>query len=204
MSKKRTTLVVAFVVMGVATLGLAAAVYAKYVATLTGNTGTATIAKWAFDTDNRSGVVTCPVVNYNKVSQGKIAPGTSGECTISLSNANSEVGVDYTIKLSSITNQPDNLEFYATKNNDGTYANELTSDSGSVTGYIAPKTAGPVEEKIYWVWPYETGTAGADGIAPGDIDDNSDTNDDTAAGKAAQTMTITFDIRGVQARPTTN
>ena len=208
MNKKKTALVVAFIVMGVAVLGLAAAVYAKYIASLTGNTATMTVAKWAFDTDNSSGVVTCPITTYNtqKLSEGKIAPGTSGECTISLSNATSEVGVDYTIKLSSIADQPDNLKFYKTKTtgNDGDeYSNELTVSGGSITGFIAAKTAGPVTETIYWVWPYETGTP-VDGIAPGDTDENDSTVDDTAAGKAAQTLTITFDSTGVQAQPTTN
>ena len=42
----------------------------------------------------------------DKVQAGKIAPGTEGSCTITISNEHSDVGVDYTIKLSADDNQP--------------------------------------------------------------------------------------------------
>ena len=85
MKKRKTALVVALVLMGVAVLGLGAAVYAKYIASISGQ-GTATVAKWAFEEDNQSGVVTCPTTSYNAntLVNGKIAPGTTGTCVIEL------------------------------------------------------------------------------------------------------------------------
>lgn len=189
MSKEKKTLIVAVVLLLVAVCSLAVSVYAKYASLLSG-TGPATVAKWAFETDNQTDVVECPITNYDESTlvNGKIAPGTAGTCTIELSNANSEVGVEYTIKLSSITNQPTNLKFYKTKNGTN-YSNPLTTTSGTVTGTIAPQAASSVTETIYWVWPYETGT---------DADDVADTTD----GVAANTMNITFEISGVQTEPT--
>ena len=51
MSKKKKTLVAAFVVLGMVALGMGAFVYAKYVSTVTGQ-GTAQVAKWEFRTAN--------------------------------------------------------------------------------------------------------------------------------------------------------
>ena len=189
MSKKRSAVVAVFIVMGVVVLGLAAAVYAKYISTIT-KTSTATVAKWAFTTDNTAGSVTCDpgqtydpdtLVNY------KIAPGTSGSCPISVSNATSEVGIRYDIKPSTITNQPTNLKFYT----DEAHQNEITGNV-TVNGTLKPGDTATTAY-VYWYWPYETGTV-TDGIATGDAADTTD-------GVAGGTMTITFDVTGTQVQP---
>ena len=205
MSKKKKTMLVAAIVLGIAVLGLAAGVYAKYIASLEANRGIADVAKWAFEDENKgNGLMTCNLdktYNTSTLSEEKIAPGTSGTCTFSVTNKNSEVGVNYTITLSAVTDQPTNVKFYKTKSgsgNDITYTDELTTANGSVTGTINAGVATAQTETIYWVWPYETGTV-TDGVAQGDDDD---TTDGKNAAAATKTMTATFAIKGVQVQPT--
>ena len=188
MSKRRTrtTLVVAFVVMGVAVLGLTAAVYAKYIASIQGKSASAEVAKWAFKEENESKTLTCDLSqNYNTdtLVDGKIAPGTSGYCEVMLSNENTEVGVEYTISLpSTVANKPTNLKFYS----DASHETEVTS-SAPITGRLNPN-ATATSVKIYWMWPYT---------------DNTDSHDtaDTADGTAAKSMTMEFTITGTQVQP---
>lgn len=182
MTKRKRASLVALAVMCVAVLGLAAAVYAKYISSVT-KTGTATVAKWAFTTDNTSGTITCNLdetYDPDTLVAGKIAPGTSGYCPIAVSNANSEVGITYNITPSADANKPTNLKFYK----DATHQQAIT---GTVEGSLAPGATATVN--VYWQWPYET-TPIADGDAA-----------DTANGVSAQTMTITFDVTGVQVQP---
>ena len=105
--KKRTFgLLVLFLMIGVAGVFLIGT-YAKYTSTAT-QSGTATVAKWAFSTDNANDSLTISLAeNYNATTlvNGKIAPGTEGSFNIALVNTNSEVGVDWTLTLKSITNQ---------------------------------------------------------------------------------------------------
>ncbi|MBQ9684426.1 hypothetical protein IJV57_03040 [Candidatus Saccharibacteria bacterium] len=204
MSKKKKTMLVAAIVLGIAVLGLAAGVYAKYIASFTADGDIADVAKWAFKDENDDGLLECKLdKNYNTdtLSEGRIAPGTSGTCTFSVTNENSEVGVNYTITLSSVTNQPTNVKFYKTKSDSGdniTYTDELTTTNGSVTGTINAGVATAQTKEIYWVWPYETGTV-TDGVAQGDSDD---TTDGENAATATKKMTATFAIKGVQVQPT--
>ncbi len=186
MRKKKTALVVALLLIGVTALGLGAAVYAKYIASLQ-KTGTATVAKWAFSTDNTAGTITCdPTLTYDTgtLVSGKIAPGTYGECEIEISNANSEVGVDYVVKPNSITNQPANLKLYKDAGH-----TEPFSASNTITGFIPAKQTDAVKASVYWVWEYQDGTTAYDDA-------------DTADGEAAKTMTLVFDVTGTQVQPT--
>lgn len=187
MNKKKVSPVVVLAAIAVTALGLAAAVYAKYVSSIT-KTGTATVAKWAFVSDNESSTLTCNLDETYDASTlvgGKIAPGTSGYCEVMLSNANTEVGVDYTISLpSTVANKPTNLKFYK----DESHNTEMTSSS-PITGRLAPKATAATSVKIYWMWPYTDNT---------DAYDTADTTD----GTAANTMTMEFTITGTQVQPT--
>ena len=187
MSKKKKTLVAVFAVLGIAALGLAGVVYAKYIASFTAKGGNAVVAKWAFEADNKTTTVTCdPAKTYDsdKLFEGKIAPGTAGSCSFKLTNTNSEVGVKYTIKLSSDTtsgeNKPANLELK--------YDGSAFPESG-ITGTLKAKDATGKTVTIDWEWPYE-GTAT-------DYDAK-----DTADGTNPKTMVFKFDISGVQVEPT--
>jgi len=186
MSKKKTTLVVAFVAIAVVALGLGAAVYAKYISSIQ-RTGTATVAKWAFTDDNTAGTVICEfdkTYDSTTLVAGKIAPGTSGKCPIEISNATSEVGIRYDIKLSdAVANKPTNMKFYA----DAGHQTELTGNT-TINGTLNPGAAA-VTEYVYWEWPYQDGTTEYDSA-------------DTTDGETAASLTMTFDVTGTQLEPT--
>ena len=193
MSKKKKTIIAVIAILAIAILGLGAGVIAKYYTEFTTGEGNLTVAKWAFkadNTDSNERDVTCDITDPANVDEdtlidGLMAPGTSGTCTFELSNENSEVGVEYTITVSSIENAPKNLIL---KN--GTA--ELT-DAG-FKGTLTPGETGRTVT-VNWEWPYETGTKDATtGIASGD-------DDDTTDGKNAEEMSIVFNIKGIQVRP---
>ena len=184
MKKQKKTVLAVFAILGIAIIGLAAGVVAKYLSSVTG-TGSATVAKWAFSTDNTGGTITCQLdQTYDPATlkAGKIAPGTSGKCPFLISNANSEVGVEFTIVPNSITNKPVNLVFYK----DAAHTVSFNA-ANPITDTLAPGTTMDTPVYVYWEWPYET--AGGN-------------EDDTDAGESSNTMTITFDITGTQVRPT--
>lgn len=186
MNKKSLLIIVLLVLVGLTT-GYVASTYAKYTSTVTGS-GTATVAKWAFSTDNASQSITIalnPTVHASTLVNGKIAPGTTGSFNIALVNTNSEVGVDFSIALDSISNKPTNLKFYS----DSTYTTELTPGTSTITGQLTAGDSTGVTVPVYWRWEYETSS-----IA---------TNDpiDTADGEAANTLTIGVTITGTQVAP---
>ena len=189
--KKNLGLIVLLLLVTVTFAGVAGT-YAKYTAEITGKQGTATVAKWAFDTENQNktlNVELAPTADATTLVANKIAPGTSGSFAINLSNANSEVGVDFTVGLGNATNVPTNLKFYK----DAAHTTELTPGTSTITGQIIAGDTTGVDVTIYWAWEYETGTV-TDGIATGDADD-------TANGRTGSTMTLPLTIKGVQTQP---
>lgn len=182
MSKKKKTLIAAFAVMGIVVLGLAAAVYAKYVSTLISGTGSANVAKWAFDSDNEDAEFSCDLTGTYKegtLVDGKIAPGTEGTCDLELSNENSEVGIHYVITITSIE-APSTI---VVKNGNTT----LTTNS-KVEGDMAPGETGK-GISLGWKWDYYT----------------SDANDaiDTEFGKTdSAAMKVNYTISAYQLNPT--
>jgi len=191
MSKKKKTMLALAIILGVAVVGLAAGVYAKYIASLTSNSGNIAVAKWAFKAENegKTDLLKCELGKTYKAEtlvNGKIAPGTEGKCEFKLSNKQSEVGVDYTI-VASASNKPTNLKFYS----DSSYSTPLTA--AGIQGHLNAGAENDTETRaIYWKWEYETKT---NGVVTGD-------EDDTANGIAANAMTIDFQISGVQVEPT--
>lgn len=186
MNKKSLMIIVLLLLVGLTT-GYVASTYAKYTGQVTGS-GTATVAKWAFETDNATQTLTItlnPTVHASTLVGGKIAPGTTGSFDVALVNTTSEVGVDFTLVLDSITDKPTNLKFYK----DNTYTTELTPGTTEVTGQLAAGDSTGVTVPIYWRWEYETSS-----IA---------TNDpiDTQDGEDANTLTIGVTITGVQTAP---
>ncbi|MCR5185614.1 MAG: hypothetical protein K6D97_00660 [Clostridia bacterium] len=164
--------------------------YAKYTSEIKGNNGTAQVAKWAFEGDNPKKTLTIQLdktYNASTLVNGRIAPGTQGSFGVALVNTNSEVGVDFTVKLNSITDKPTNLKFYK----DSSFSTELKPGEGEITGQLAATDSIGVTVPIYWKWAYETAT-----ITENDPKDTSD-------GKAAKELTIGVDITGVQITPST-
>ena len=189
-NKKSLFVLLLLLLVGVSTVYVAGT-YAKYAGTVSGN-GTATVAKWAFETDNATTISNVSLegtADTSTLSSGRIAPGTSGSFALNLVNTNSEVGVDFTVSIDSITDKPTNLKFYK----DSSYNTEITPGSTTITGQLAAEDNTGVSITIYWRWEYETGTV-TNGVATGDAAD-------TTAGTAGNTLSIPISIKGVQVQP---
>ena len=188
MKKNKSILVIVLLLLVGITSGYVASTYAKYTDQITGNNGTATVAKWAFTDDNSSQTLT---INFGQTYDpttlvaNKVAPGTQGSFNIALVNTTSEVGVDFTVALDSITNLPTNMKFYK----DSTFTTELTPGTSTITGQIAAGDSTGVTIPIYWRWEYETNA-----IATNDPIDTDD-------GETAATLTIGATITGTQTPP---
>lgn len=185
MSKRKNNSLVVMVLLMVALFSCSyiSGTYAKYTSTLSGKQGTAAVAKWAFDTDNSTitlDINLAETYDESTLVEGKIAPGTEGSFDIKLSNGTSEVGVDYTVSFTNVS-KPTNLKFYT----DNTYATELDLTDDDLTGQIA--VGETVTRTVYWKWVYYTSAA-------------NDTTD-TTEGKAADDLTLTMNITGVQTTP---
>ena len=188
MNKKSIGFMVLLLLVGL-TSGFVGGTFAKYTGEVN-KSGTATVAKWAFDTDNAGSATfdvnlstTADTTTLAKVDgKQRIAPGTAGSFSITLTNPNSEVGVDFTVALDSITDKPTNLKFYK----DAQHTTEIVPGTGTITGQIKSKDSTGIAVPIYWEWAYET--------TNGDAADTTD-------GKAAKTLTIGLTITGVQTQP---
>lgn len=130
--------------------------YARY-RTQEKGTGNAQVANWSFKIA-KNGAETKEVNLINTASKntlvdGKIAPGTSGEFSVTLDATGSDVGVDYILAFINEKNKPNNLVF----NYNGRKLKTL-SELGDIKGNI--KLGGSKTEtiKIGWTWEYQTGT----------------------------------------------
>ena len=184
-NKKKSIGIIALLMLVGATSGYVASTYAKYTSTVTGE-GSAIVAAWAFEDDNATTDFEINLAeNYDASTlvDERIAPGTSGDFTIALSNENSEVGVEFTIAFDDTENVPQNLVF---KQNGTT----IDPTSGTITGYIAAGET--LDVPLTWEWAYSTSDAN-------DLKDTTDGKKDLAG----RTMTVTASITGVQVPPST-
>lgn len=158
-----------------------AGTYAKYTSQVSGS-GTISVAKWAFPTDNASSSITLslsPNPDVTSLVNDKIAPGTSGTFDLVLSNATSDVGVAFTVSFAGSTNLPQNLVL--------TYGgNSFNPSSGTITGTIAQGDS--ITLQIGFSWPYYT--------------DATEDGEDTTDGIAATDLTLSAAIVGSQTNPT--
>ena len=185
MKRKKSLLVIVLLLLVGLTGAYVSSTYAKYTSTIDDNSGSVTVAKWAFATDNASQDLTIDFTEtYDATTLvgDRIAPGTSGSFNIAVVNTNTETGVDFTLKIKSATNVPTNLKFYS----DESFSTVITPGTGTVTGQLAAGDATGLSVPIYWKWEYET----ADG-------DGADTTD----GEAAKSLTIVAELTGVQTPP---
>lgn len=147
--------------------------YAKYIAGEKG-TGNADIANWSFKIKKDEGETVKKVklvsTSYEpRIVDGKLAPGTAGEFSITPDATDSEVDVQYTIRFENEKNKPQNIKF--------TYLGAVYSslaEIGDITGVI--KCDDETLEKtitIKWEWKYETGKTKEE-IEQNDIIDTQD------------------------------
>ena len=185
-NKKSLILIVLLLLFAIAG-GFVAGTYAKYVEEITGNQGTATVAKWAFATENASqniSVTLDPTAHASTLTNGKIAPGASGSFDVALTNGQTDVAVAFEVKLTNASGVPTNLKFYS----DDTYQTVITPGTTTIRGKLAAKDGTGVTVPVYWKWEYETD--GGDG-------DTTDTNE----GKTGAAMTVDVYIKGTQLPP---
>ena len=164
--------------------------YARYMSQEKG-TGNADIANWAFQID-KNGEQTKNVTLRNTVSKqtlvnGKIAPGTSGEFSITLDATGSEVGVDYTLSFVDEINKPENIIF-TYKGKEYKSLNEI----GSIKGNIGTKNDRTATILIKWTWLYQTGST--------DIEKAENDIKDTKAGTSLLDYSFNIIAKGVQAQ----
>ena len=148
--------------------------YARYLSQEKG-TGSADIANWSFkiakNGEETKNVTLRNSVNKDTLVNGKIAPGTSGEFSITLDATGSDVSVDYTLEFSTELNKPANIMF--TYN--GKDYKSLT-EIGSIKGNIAKGNEMTKTILIKWAWAYQTGSTSEAKIE----NDTKDTKDGTS------------------------
>lgn len=197
MKKRNYALVVALLFVTVLTGVVVFNTVAKYTSSVE-NSGSLTVAKWNFATDNALtsntfNISIAPTATSSTLVEGKVAPGTSGSFDIVVSNS-SEVGVNVTVAIGAVTGGtlPAGLHFYS----DDTYTTAVTPGTTTYTGKIAASDGSTkvslTTKTIYWKWDYEVGTG-----------DTLATNDaaDTTAGVAGAELTIPVTITGTQVEP---
>ena len=131
--------------------------YARYLAQVKGR-GEGKIANWSFKVnDNENTVQTINLqstINNEKISEGKIAPGTSGEFEIKIDGTSSDVGINYKVNVENEINKPQNLTF---KFQDESF-NSMTALAEKLVGTINANDENKVKNLvIQWEWKYQTG-----------------------------------------------
>lgn len=129
---------------------------AKYTTEVSG-TGTAAVAKWSFKVNDSSETINNialgdTIENYSNIKEKVIAPGTKGKFTLNLDASDSEVGVDYAVKIvrADGTTLPDNLKFEVD--------DQIYTLGASAEGTIAYDTSSDNMKKpliVEWEWPYD-------------------------------------------------
>ncbi len=202
-NKSSWIIVILLLLVGVTSVYVAST-YAKYTETLQPKTGEATIAKWAFASDNESKTITVDFsTTYDPATlvAQRIAPGTQGGFKIEVANTNGETGVDFTMNFGNVTPAIGTFTFSVipdiTETATGTTAIENPS-AGVFTGHINPGETRKL--LVSWAWAYEaTGDAAA--IAAQDEDD---TDIGIAGGASGTKLQVPVTIIGVQSRPAAN
>lgn len=196
-------------VLLIAVLAFGIWAWSKYTTTLNGN-GTAVVAKWNFGTTSSTELknINLASASFNNVADKKIAPGTSGSFDVGVSANDSEVSIDYVIKLSNIKNKPANLHFYKDAGHTQLADTLDTGDGVSYSGRLDYNKTTPATKTvtIYWDWAYTTpgNYAGTDANYVDAEGNKLTSNDDvdTKDGKDANTCTFDLTVTGTQVEPT--
>lgn len=128
---------------------------AKYTTSVSG-TGTATVAKWAFEVNGSSETISNIVLgetmeDYENIKEKVIAPGTKGKFILDLDASGSDVGVGYAVKIAKAegTTLPDNLKFKVDN-----YDYDLDSSAEGTIAYDANSDNMKKSLTVEWEWPY--------------------------------------------------
>lgn len=180
-------LVVLLLIVTIASLILATYAWAKYTTRGAGS-AVATVAKWDVQFTKGSTIFT---KTYSYVVNDRLAPGTSGQYTMSIKSPNTEVNYAYEVTISNVQNRPTNLKFYGQNNQEITFVNGV----GTIwTEANVDKTKALTDISLKWEWPYETATTAT-------LDRNTQDDIDTRDGVAGKTMTFDVTLRAWQLNP---
>ncbi|MBE5806408.1 MAG: hypothetical protein E7313_06895 [Clostridiales bacterium] len=193
-AKKKHTgsniLIILLILIILASTGVGLYSWAKYRTTVEG-TATGEVAKWNFNvTDGNSQTEAIDFTltrtdNNDSVVDGKLAPGTCGELEIGIDATGTETALTYIIE-GEMSNLPTNLKLYS--NEERTEELIVVNNKFSKGGYMSLQEIGARKEKIYWEWPFETGTTTEEKTANNKID----TED------SGKTMNINITVTGRQ------
>ena len=187
--KRGSMLLIGMLLLIGLTGGYIANTYAKYISEIKDKQGTAVVAKWNFDEENKDTTIDIDLAstyNADTLVGNRIAPGTEGSFKFSLTNETTETGVDYTISFGDVTGVPTNLKFYL----DESYNDELDVSSETMTGTLDAEDSTGDVITIYWKWDYETSNG-----------DEADTVNGKAGGENGTKLVLPVTITGVQVQP---
>lgn len=176
-SKKTKILVIALVVM---ILGLGGVTYAKYASKI-GVSAQLDIAKWVFKVNGSTEQKqTIDLSNTLKpdpalLSNGKIAPGTHGEFKIEIDATGTDVGINYEVKLKSLSEKPKNLVFTCNGMQLEDFTDSINIGGGQIFTTQESKTK---TFTIGWKWDYESKNNGRT-VEENDIIDTQDSQNIT-------------------------
>ena len=168
--------------------------WSRYVSSQDGK-ASAQIAKWYFEVNGSGKTESGDVVfaltrtDSEPVKEDKIAPGTYGYIQMDIDTSKAEVSLIYDIDID-ITDLPTNLLFY--QDEEKTQEFPIVNNKIHISKFVHKnKVTEDHTEKIYWLWPFETGEVDDDtGFAEGDEQDTEDMK--------KQSSTINIIVTGTQ------
>lgn len=154
MKNKKRVIGVLICMLLISSMFIAGYSFARYYKSIKIDTIQTSIARWNFNSKNT-------LANIN-LSNEKIAPGSSGQFEIEVDATDSEVPVEYEIKVENETNIPRNMKFYVeTKDENGNVAKTEEKNSFAEIAIENLKGIIPVETNnqkrtvvVHWNWPF--------------------------------------------------
>ncbi len=194
MNKKRKSTILIASAIAVSVIGISGFVFAKYISNITG-TGSLRIANWSFLVNGQNkelGTLDLGEESYDAktISNGLIAPGTSGSFDININANGTETGVDYYTEFKDIVNKPENLYFIV----DGVQCKTIEETESALSGHFdADETDKTIVKTVEWAWDYETDWN----------DKTTDENDEQDTDDSAKADDFSFNVlvKGVQTQP---
>ena len=153
----------AAVVLTLVTSSLVGGTFAKYTSSASAS-GKVTAAKWTVnftDGDNAAYTDSSTISMLGSGENNTVIPGDNGEIAININGAGTEVGFDYTVKITNRTGDLGAVQFYT----DSAHQNLIDNTNGFTKhiAYEAGNEAMKANEVIYWAIPEETGAEGVEG-----------------------------------------
>lgn len=154
MKNKKRVIGVLVCIALISSMFLAGYSFARYYKSIKIDTVKTSIARWNFNSKNT-------LANIN-LSNNKISPGSSGQFEIEVDATDSEVAVEYEIKVENETNIPRNMTFYTeTKDENGNIVKTEEKSSFAEIATENLKGTIPVESNnqkrtivVHWNWPF--------------------------------------------------